>query len=713
MITGDSTRFKTTVSQVNKSLGDMTRKSQEATASMLSGFKKLATGIAALGIGKLISSSISSAMNAVESESLFEISMGSYVDTARKWSDELEKSLGLNGYALRSNLGTLYNMTTSMGLASDSAYDLSTGVVELANDMASFYNLGTDEAFAKLRSGLTGEAEPLKALGILIDDMTIKEYAYKTGIAAVGAELTQQQKVMARYEAILAQTSNAQGDIARTIDSPANKLRRLQTEFERTKIEIGNALLPAVNEILPLLSNALQAVTPYIVKLAEGFNAVAAYLTSLSPEAKRFIEVCAGVAVAIAAITKAVQALSAAKAVLNALSGPVGWVALGVGAVAVGATAINRVSKKNNKEDTSAATAAMMTEYLNSKLSGTTSEAATASEALSGVADSTNEITRAVQNLTSIDEINTLNNGENSGGILQDIYGDIDDLVGYSDKVVSIVEKTKNKITSLYKKASDEVAGGNLDSAQSLIEEARILEKLNDWTEDGKAIAGNAMDDWKAKMLENVSFFEWTVESQKADILGMAYQVKDELEDSYNTIAQTVANADTDLGISSNNIVTNFAKMYDVAVKTKSAFAELFEHKNSVPEMFTDIYKANQILESKSKMEQVGIATSENGIPSVFLRSGRFSLRANGGFPDYGEIFIARENGPELVGTLGGRTAVANEMQIETALEKAISKAFGKSSAAEKTICVICELDGNEVGRAAAKYQERQNMRRG
>ncbi|WIF95012.1 hypothetical protein [Caminicella sporogenes] len=218
-------------------------------------FKMLKAAIIAIGIGKVIKDSIMSGMEAIESENLFEVSLGRMADSARKWSEELQKTLGLNGYEIRKNLGVLYNMTTSMGLTENSAYDLSTSLTKLAYDMASFYNLRPEEAFNKIRAGITGETEPLKALGILVDENTIKQVAYKNGIAAVGAELTQQQKVMARYLAIMEQTKNAQGDLARTIDSPANQLRILRTQLELLKINLGQAFMPIVQVVLPILTS--------------------------------------------------------------------------------------------------------------------------------------------------------------------------------------------------------------------------------------------------------------------------------------------------------------------------------------------------------------------------------------------------------------------------------------------------------------------------
>lgn len=105
--------------------------------------------------------SLSMANDVVESESLFEVSMKGMASDARKWSEELSASLGLNEYNLRRNVGTFNTMFVSMGLGEKAAYDMSTGLTELAEDMASFYNVDPEEMFTKLRAGITGETEPL------------------------------------------------------------------------------------------------------------------------------------------------------------------------------------------------------------------------------------------------------------------------------------------------------------------------------------------------------------------------------------------------------------------------------------------------------------------------------------------------------------------------------------------------------------------------
>ncbi len=227
-----------------------------------------ATAVAVKKVGGYIKDSITTAMEAIESENLFDTVMGRWTKSVRAWSMELQGSLGLNAYEIRKNVGVLFNMTKSMGLAESKALDMSKTMTLLAYDMASFYNIKNEEAFDKIRAGITGEAEPLKRLGILIDENTIKQVAYKNGIASVGAELTQQQKVMARYLAIMEQTSTAQGDLARTIDSPTNQLRMFNTQLEIIKVNIGRAFMPIVTTVLPLLNEMAVAISIVTERIA-------------------------------------------------------------------------------------------------------------------------------------------------------------------------------------------------------------------------------------------------------------------------------------------------------------------------------------------------------------------------------------------------------------------------------------------------------------
>lgn len=269
LITANTTALKKEIAKTNSTVSSLKKSADKTQSGVTSAFKKLKTGIVALGIGKVIKDSIQLGMDAIESDNLFEVSLGNMADSVRDWSEEVGNALGLSATEMRKNVGTIYNMTTSMGLAEDNALKMSKGVTLLANDMASFYNLSTDEAFSKINAGLTGETEPLKRLGILVDENTIKQVAYQQGIAETGTELTQQQKVLARYCAILQQTGNAQGDLARTLDSPSNQLRQLKSQVQQLGITFGSFFMPVLQAVIPYVTAFAKVITYALNSLAK------------------------------------------------------------------------------------------------------------------------------------------------------------------------------------------------------------------------------------------------------------------------------------------------------------------------------------------------------------------------------------------------------------------------------------------------------------
>lgn len=319
-ITVNQNELQKELGKANKGISGLQNTAKKSAVGMGDAFKKLKQGIIALGLGKIIKDSIQSGMDAIESDSLFETSLAANADAVRAWSDEVSSVLGLNAVAVRKNTGTIFNMTSSMGIAEENALKMSKGISLLSEDMASFYNLDSEEAFNKLKAGITGEAEPLKALGILVDENTIKQVAYSEGIAENGAELTQQQKVLARYVAILKQTGNAQGDLARTMDSPSNQLRALKSQVTQLGISLSNFFIPVVKAVLPWVSAFTQVATQALNKLKPLADALAKFLGvssggSASAETEKISENVGGLASGYDDATKS------AKKLKNSLAG--------------------------------------------------------------------------------------------------------------------------------------------------------------------------------------------------------------------------------------------------------------------------------------------------------------------------------------------------------------------------------------------------------
>jgi hypothetical protein len=271
---GQLDKIKGQMAGVEKTVNN-TSKSFATLGRMARTFLTMYVGRAMIGVGK---DSLAMANEVYESENLFAESMKGMSAQAREWSDNLRDNLGLNAYSLRRNIGTMNVMLKSMGIGADQAYEMSENLTMLAEDMASFYNLDPGEMFGKLQSGMTGMGMPLKQLGILVDEHIIKQYAMARGISKTGKELTQQEKVLARYAAIMAQTSAAQGDLARTISSPANQLRYLSNTVDQAKVAFGQAMqrlqaaaMPVLTAIADAALTASQAIA-YLAGSLGGFN---------------------------------------------------------------------------------------------------------------------------------------------------------------------------------------------------------------------------------------------------------------------------------------------------------------------------------------------------------------------------------------------------------------------------------------------------------
>jgi len=205
------------------------------------------------------------AMDAEESENLFRESMENMAKEARDWSNELSKSLGLNQYEIRKTIGTFNVMLNSMGIAEEAAFDMSKALTQLSYDMASFYNLRPDEAFLKIQSAISGEIEPLKRLGIIVNETTIKNWALTNGLLKQGEQLTENQKILARFNVIMEQTKKAQGDLERTSDSLTNLLRRLRSMISELAVNLGNALLPKVASITKKIASLIIKINEWVL----------------------------------------------------------------------------------------------------------------------------------------------------------------------------------------------------------------------------------------------------------------------------------------------------------------------------------------------------------------------------------------------------------------------------------------------------------------
>jgi hypothetical protein len=209
--------------------------------------------------------SIEAASNLEESTSKAQVVFGSFFDDIEAFASTAPQALGLANSQALEFTGTFGNLFVALGLSQSAAAELAPEIVQLGADLASFNNLEVTEALDKLRAGLVGEAEPLRALGVNLTAATVNAKALELGLAATSGEITEAAKVQARYALILEQTATAQGDFARTADGIANRQRTLAGEFENTRAAVGEALLPAFEQLLDIAPQLISAIEDGIV----------------------------------------------------------------------------------------------------------------------------------------------------------------------------------------------------------------------------------------------------------------------------------------------------------------------------------------------------------------------------------------------------------------------------------------------------------------
>lgn len=273
LITAQTSKFNSEIAKVQSQISGLDKNVKNTSTNMTKSFGSLAAKVISVGaIIKATASSITRAMNYIEDENLFQVSMGKWADATRDWSNEVQNSVGVSAAWLRKYSGVMTNMTASMGLAQDQAVKLGRGIALLSNDIASFYNISAESAFEKIQSAMAGMPRPLQELGIMVRDSEVKQTAYANGIARTGDELNTQQKALATYLAILQRTSNAQGDLARTINSPANQMRMLKTSIIDLGVAIGTMFQPLLSVILPVLNAIVIATTRAFQAIARLFG---------------------------------------------------------------------------------------------------------------------------------------------------------------------------------------------------------------------------------------------------------------------------------------------------------------------------------------------------------------------------------------------------------------------------------------------------------
>lgn len=208
--------------------------------------------------------SVGLASDLEEVQNVVDVTFGDDARTIETWAKKANKQFGLTELQAKKYTSTLGAMMKSSGLTGKAITSMSTDLAGLTADMASFYNLDFETAFEKIRSGISGETEPLKQLGINMSVANLEAYALSEGITKSYESMTQAEQVTLRYNYLMQATADAQGDFARTSDSLANSQRLLSTNLDTLKANIGEGLLPVINSAVGAVNDLFAALTPEV-----------------------------------------------------------------------------------------------------------------------------------------------------------------------------------------------------------------------------------------------------------------------------------------------------------------------------------------------------------------------------------------------------------------------------------------------------------------
>lgn len=223
------------------------------------------------------------ARDAEELQSAFNFSFGSMAAAMNDWAETMGNALGRSTQSLQQQALTFNQLFKAAAPTGEIAAELSQRFTLLANDLSSFFNVAEGDALDKLRAGLVGEAEPLRAFGVFLSEAALEAKALELGLGDATDALTDQQKILLRAAIIFDQTADAQGDLARTAGSTANEERRLQAVFEELSVSIGQKLLPAFTPLVTVLADTIDRFSTLSPEMQTGIIVTAGLAAVMGP----------------------------------------------------------------------------------------------------------------------------------------------------------------------------------------------------------------------------------------------------------------------------------------------------------------------------------------------------------------------------------------------------------------------------------------------
>ena len=260
------------VTQANRvtAANEKQRKSYLSLSNQMNGFmRNMAKLVSLKAIAEYLGNAVAKFNDFYEATDLFHNAMGNLSGEADTLISKMQGLLGVDPTKAMTYMATIQSLGTSFGLASDKAYILSKNLTQLAYDEGSYWNKDVAETFTAMSSAISGEIEPIRRLGVDLSQARLQQELLALGFNKQISSLSQADKAVLRYIAIMKQTANVQGNLAQTIQSPANQIKILKAQLDMLAKSVGSLLYPALKAILPPLIAAVQLIREFVEWVAK------------------------------------------------------------------------------------------------------------------------------------------------------------------------------------------------------------------------------------------------------------------------------------------------------------------------------------------------------------------------------------------------------------------------------------------------------------
>ena len=609
----------------------------------------LAKLVSAAAITKFSKQCIDAASQLQEVSNVTEVAFGKSAAVVNDWAKSQAANFGLSETSAKRYIGTYGTMAKQFNMTSAQAAAMGIELTKLTGDVASFYNIDDKTAAVKLKSVFTGETESLKELGVVMTETQLNSFAMSRGINKAVKDMSEQEKVLLRYQFTLDKLSHAQGDFARTSGSWANSVRTLNLNLENLKVQIGNELIPVAAQGLSYINSGLQAVSPILIGIAQTVRYYGEAWKNASESTKSVVKASITALAIAAAAPRIITLVSNAVKILTVqtltLGGALSAIA-GIAGLILAGIALADLTKQVNELKTADKAKALDT------LGNSAGVTADAVDDLAGSIDSLSDAVEGMELfLASFDEVNKVgDNGSLMSGLVNsDDLANISGAIDGIEELNSIMDSVEVPDISQGSFLDPEWWKGKLSTLWGHVKSFVQSFFNGDWKENWELGAGYIYDALK-KHIPKITAF----------MTEIGYSVQNavaKVKEFYNNNIEPIVE-------SSVKFFKDWIKLWE------DIGGAIFDATENLKEFLKGMEEAGASYWDKSHDAEGNATTWPAKLLDKMIGANRY---AAGGFPNKGSLFLAGESGAELVGNFGGsQTKVINQSQITNNSEQPI-----------------------------------------